>query len=86
MAGTIIAIDPATSALTLRTNDGQQLRLSVDYNTRFALTSAGGTLGDLKIGQQITASISDNKTTAIELTSVPESSAAPTAPGSSPMR
>jgi hypothetical protein len=75
ITGTIAAVDPATSAVILRMGDGQQVRLPVDYNTRFTLTSAGGSLGDLKLGQQVTATINDNKTTAIELTSGTEGSA-----------
>ena len=71
ITGMIAAIDPAAHVVVLRSNDGQQIRLAVDYNTRFSLSSAGGSLGDLKAGQQITATVSNGKTTAIELAPTP---------------
>lgn len=77
ITGTIEAIDPAANMVALRSNDGQQIRLPVDYNTRFTLSSAGGSLGDLKVGQHITATLSNSKTTAIELAPAPEGSASP---------
>jgi len=79
ITGMIAAIDPAANVVLLRSNDGQQIRLPVDYNTRFTLSSAGGSLGDLKVGQQVTATVSNSKTTAIELAPLPEGSA--TSPG-----
>ena len=52
--------------VTIRTNDGQTKEVTVDYNTRYSLSSAGGTIADLKTGQEVTMTMQGEKVTDIE--------------------
>lgn len=66
--GTIQNVDTVGNNVTVRTHNGQEQVLTLDANTSIKVNGRAAAIGDVKTGQQATATINGQKAVALDAT------------------